>query len=89
MANEPTTTLVNLNHVVDLLKLFNREKLGSIIDPGVLADCDGRCGCVGGNCECRGGVYSRWDRSWVELVADRQTRINDLKRELSQLEDKG
>lgn len=88
MAEESKVSMVSLNDVVELARIFSRENLGRLIAPGVVMDCDGRCGCIGGNCECRGGVWSRWDRSWVEIQAERQERINELRRQIELLEER-
>ena len=91
MSADKTVSMVSLNDIVGLLRQFSRENLGTLTDPGRLADCDGRCGCVGGNCECRGGVFSasRLDLiSYPELQALRQARVADLKEQLEALEGK-
>jgi len=89
MADDSKTTMVSLNDVVEIMRLFNRERIGSLISPGSVADCTDRCGCVGGDCSCRGKVsHQMFDRTWAEITAERQDRITELRRQIALLEQK-
>lgn len=78
--------MVSLNSVVDLVKELSRGSLRPIGDQ--VADCNGRCGCVGGDCGCFNQVSGRWDRlSWVEFQALREQKISELKRQLQTMEE--
>ena len=81
--------MVSINSVVDLVKELARGSLKTVTNPGsTVEDCNGRCGCVGGDCGCFNQVSGRWDRvSWVEFQALREQKLADLRRQLAAMED--
>lgn len=80
--------MVSINQVVDIVKELSRGGLkGFGGGGGLVSDCDSRCGCVGQNCDCYNQVHSVFDRmSWVEFQRSRESRMNDLKLQLTALE---
>lgn len=79
--------IVSLNQGADIAKILALKTIADVIGTSKAADCDARCGCVGGDCSCNGGVWMTDDSSLVnEFSKSRDAKIAELRQKLKLLE---